>query len=82
MSAVTSFFIVAFIFQYLIYTYAHGWWVKYNYVLSAACDAGSGVGVLVTTLIGFKVAIPASAVNPALYDYYCTGTNWDDAQFQ
>ncbi|OAJ40207.1 OPT family small oligopeptide transporter [Batrachochytrium dendrobatidis JEL423] len=81
-SAVSSFIIVAFIFQYVIFTYAHGWWEKYNYVLSAAFDAGSGIAVLITTLVGFKIVIPPSAVNPAMYDFYCTGTNWDDAQFQ
>ncbi|KAL2912414.1 OPT superfamily [Polyrhizophydium stewartii] len=81
-SAVTSFFIVAFIFQYCIFTYAHGWWAKYNYVMSAALDAGSAIAVLVITLVQMQVAVPPSAVNPSVYDYYCTGTNWDADQFK
>nr|KAJ3410335.1 hypothetical protein HK105_002958 [Polyrhizophydium stewartii] len=81
-SAVTSFIIVAFIFQYCIFTYAHGWWAKYNYVLSAALDAGSGISLLVVTLVQMSISLPTSAVNPPVYDYYCTGTNWDADQFK
>ncbi|KAL2917196.1 OPT superfamily [Polyrhizophydium stewartii] len=80
-SAVTTFFIVAFIFQYLVFTYNHGWWAKYNYVLSAALDTGTGIAVLVITLVQMQVTVPASAVNPSIMDYYCTGENWDAEQF-
>ncbi|KAH6576339.1 hypothetical protein BASA62_001488, partial [Batrachochytrium salamandrivorans] len=42
-SIILSGFIVAFLFQYLAFTYAHGWWAKYNYVLSSALDSGAGL---------------------------------------
>jgi len=38
--------IVGFIFQYVIRRRHFSWWTKYNYVLSAALDAGTAVGVI------------------------------------
>lgn len=38
--------IVGFIFQYIIRRKHFSWWTKYNYVLSAALDAGTAVGVI------------------------------------
>ncbi|KZT37315.1 small oligopeptide transporter, partial [Sistotremastrum suecicum HHB10207 ss-3] len=48
--------IVGFIFQYIIRRRHFGWWTKYNYVLSAALDAGVGVS---TVLIFFCLQYPA-----------------------
>jgi OPT family small oligopeptide transporter len=39
----TSWFILAFVFQFYMYRYRHGWWSKFNYVLSAAMDSGVAV---------------------------------------
>ena len=39
--------IVGFIFQYVIRRRHFSWWTKYNYVLSAALDAGSAFGVII-----------------------------------
>ncbi|KAH6595228.1 hypothetical protein BASA50_006021 [Batrachochytrium salamandrivorans] len=73
--------IIAFIFMYYMFTYKHAWWTKYNYVLGSALDAGSSVSILIATIVAMRVTIPLSAINPPMYDYYCTGTNWNDPQF-
>ncbi|RKP26649.1 OPT oligopeptide transporter protein-domain-containing protein [Syncephalis pseudoplumigaleata] len=39
-------FIVAFIFQYYLYRRQHDWWKRYNYVLSAALDAGTQICIM------------------------------------
>ncbi|KAL2917250.1 OPT superfamily [Polyrhizophydium stewartii] len=75
-SIVFSTLILAFIFQYLVFTYAHGWWVKYNYVLAAALDSGAAIGVLVATFTYIQIPGSESAVNPGLPDFYCTGRAW------
>ncbi|KAJ7768532.1 small oligopeptide transporter, partial [Mycena metata] len=38
--------VFGFIFQYVIRRRHFAWWTKYNYVLSAALDAGTAVGVI------------------------------------
>ncbi|EJD55068.1 OPT-domain-containing protein [Auricularia subglabra TFB-10046 SS5] len=43
----SSWFIVAFVFQYLVRRRRFAWWSKYNYVLSAALDSGTVVAILV-----------------------------------
>ncbi|KAF5331928.1 hypothetical protein D9611_008937 [Ephemerocybe angulata] len=47
--------IVGFIFQYVIRRRHFSWWAKYNYVLSAALDAGVAIGVI---LIFFCLQYP------------------------
>jgi len=47
--------IVGFIFQYIFRRRHFGWWTKYNYVLSAALDAGTGISAL---LIFFCLQYP------------------------
>lgn len=47
--------IVGFIFQYVIRRRHFSWWTKYNYVLSAALDAGVAVGAV---LIFFCLQYP------------------------
>ena len=43
----TSWFLVGFVFNYLVFKYRKIWWQRYNYVLSAALDAGLAfMGVL------------------------------------
>ncbi|EGF81571.1 hypothetical protein BATDEDRAFT_34848 [Batrachochytrium dendrobatidis JAM81] len=74
--------LLSFFFMFFLFTYHHAWWTKYNYVLATAFDSGSGIAVLVATLVAMQITIPLSAVNPPMVDFYCTGTNWDNAQFQ
>ncbi|KAF9531386.1 small oligopeptide transporter [Crepidotus variabilis] len=46
--------IIGFIFQYIIRRKHFAWWAKYNYVLSAALDGGTAIGViLVYTCLQF-----------------------------
>ncbi|CAL1696779.1 unnamed protein product [Somion occarium] len=47
--------IVGFIFQYVVRRRHFGWWSKYNYVLSAALDAGTAIG---TILVFFCLQFP------------------------
>ncbi len=35
-----SWFLVGFIFNFIIYRYAHSWWEKYAYIFSAAMSCG------------------------------------------
>lgn len=46
----SSWFLVGVIFQYWLRKTRFRWWAKYNYVLSAALDAGTIIGVLVSFL--------------------------------
>ncbi|KAJ8331135.1 OPT super [Batrachochytrium dendrobatidis] len=80
-SSLLSRIIISYIFMYYLFTYSRPWWTKYNYVLAAALDSGSGVGVLLATLVAMGVVIPNSSANPPVYDFYCIGANWDDPQF-
>ncbi len=51
----TSWFIMAFIFNFLIFRYRKNWWVRYNYVLSGALDAGIAfMGVLLYIALGLN----------------------------
>ena len=43
----SSWFLVAFIFQYLIRKKNFAWWSKFNYVLSSALDSGTVISVMV-----------------------------------
>jgi hypothetical protein len=49
--------LVGFIFQYVIRRRNFAWWTKYNYVLSAALDAGLAVSVI---FIFFVLQYPAN----------------------
>lgn len=52
----SSWFFVAFIFQYLIRKKNFAWWSKFNYVLSSALDSGTVISVMViffTLQVGF-----------------------------
>lgn len=43
----TSWFLIGYIFNHLVFKYRKGWWQRYNYILSAALDAGLAfMGVL------------------------------------
>jgi len=46
---------VGFVFQWAIRRYHFRWWMRYNYVLSAALDAGVAIGVIV---IFFTMVFP------------------------
>ncbi|KAI8050581.1 oligopeptide transporter [Syncephalis plumigaleata] len=54
-----SSFIVAFIFQYFVYRRHHGWWKRYNYIFSAAMDAGTQLSTMFITLALSSVIFPA-----------------------
>ncbi|WFD29150.1 hypothetical protein MSPP1_000155 [Malassezia sp. CBS 17886] len=54
---ITSWFIVAFIFQYVIRRYHFHWWSKYNFVTSSAMDTGTIVSELV---IFFVLQLPSN----------------------
>ncbi|CAD6885939.1 unnamed protein product [Tilletia controversa] len=41
-----SYVVVGFIFQYYLRRKHFGWWSSYNYVLSAALDAGTGISIV------------------------------------
>ena len=43
----SSWFLVAFIFQYLIRKKNFAWWSKFNYVLSSALDSGAAISIIV-----------------------------------
>jgi OPT family oligopeptide transporter len=43
----TSWFIVAFIFQFYIYRYHNEWWSRFNYILSAGMDSGVAIAGLI-----------------------------------
>lgn len=60
--------IVGFIFQYVIRRRHFSWWAKYNYVLSAALDAGSAFGVII---IFFWYAAPLPCMSSAHDLNYC-----------
>ncbi|KAI0319676.1 hypothetical protein OF83DRAFT_1044538, partial [Amylostereum chailletii] len=47
--------LTGFIFQYVVRRRHFGFWAKYNYVLSAALDAGTAIG---TVLIYFCLQYP------------------------
>ncbi|KAJ1340309.1 OPT family small oligopeptide transporter [Batrachochytrium salamandrivorans] len=46
--------VISFIFMYYMFSYKHAWWTKYNYVLASALDSGSGVGVLLSTIVAMS----------------------------
>ncbi|KDQ13233.1 hypothetical protein BOTBODRAFT_66951 [Botryobasidium botryosum FD-172 SS1] len=47
----SSWFVVAFIFQYLIRRRNFRWWSKFNYIMSAALDIGTVMSVIVIFLV-------------------------------
>jgi hypothetical protein len=53
-----SWALVGFIFNYLIRRFRFRWWMRYNYVLSAALDAGVVTALIV---IFFAVQLPTDA---------------------
>ncbi|RKP03764.1 hypothetical protein CXG81DRAFT_9074 [Caulochytrium protostelioides] len=71
--------IVAFFSQFWAFRYRHGWWQKYNYILSAAFDAGSAIAILaITGLANAGIFAPTWWGNPDIgagvpLDYYCLG---------
>ena len=45
-----SWFIVGIVFSCVVFNKYKGWWVKYNYVLSAGLDSGTAFMAVLTTL--------------------------------
>lgn len=55
----SSWIMVGFIFQYLVRRYRFRWWMRYNYVLSAALDSGVIIGGL---LVFFTLVLPKGGI--------------------
>jgi len=55
----SSWFLVAFIFQYLVRKKNFAWWSKFNYVLSSALDSGTVISVM---FIFFTLQFPKGGV--------------------
>ncbi|PWY99371.1 OPT-domain-containing protein [Testicularia cyperi] len=51
----SSWFAVAFVFQYLLRKYNFRWWSKYNFVLAAALDSGT---IVATIIVFFALLLP------------------------
>jgi hypothetical protein len=56
----SSWAIVGFIFNYYIRRFHFRWWMRYNYILSAALDAGVGLSMIIIFAMqypkgGFKI---------------------------
>jgi len=56
----SSWFLVAFIFQYLVRKKNFAWWSKFNYVLSAALDSGTVIAIM---LIFFALQFPKDGIS-------------------
>lgn len=56
----SSWIMVAAIFQWFMRRYHFRWWMRYNYILSAALDAGT---ILSAILIFFVLALPKGGIN-------------------
>jgi hypothetical protein len=56
----SSWFMVGFIFQYFMRRRHFRWWLRYNYILSAALDAGCGIAVII---IFFAIQFPRGGVS-------------------
>ena len=65
-----------FVFQFVIYRYHYSWWRKYNYIFSAAMDAGAAFGsmliFIVTNLIWNGLTFPYWWGNDADDSEMCT----------
>ncbi|KAI9347802.1 OPT oligopeptide transporter protein-domain-containing protein [Zopfochytrium polystomum] len=62
--------IVGFAVNFFIKNYSYAWWKRYAYVMSAAFDSGSAIGLTVTFLLfsvnsGFQIPFPNYALNRA-----------------
>jgi len=74
--------IIGLIVNYFVKKYRHSWWKKYAYVMSAAFDSGSAVGVTIaffafTFNANYTIQLPYYALNPpdgewCAPDYYLT----------
>lgn len=57
----SSWFLVAFAFQYVVRRTRFAWWSKFNYVLSSALDSGTVVAIMV---IFFALQFPKGITQP------------------
>jgi hypothetical protein len=48
-SSVTTYFVIGFICQFYLRKYRPSWFIKYNYILSAAMDGGAQVMLFILT---------------------------------
>jgi len=55
----SSWFMVGFIFQYFMRRRHFRWWLRYNYILSAAMDAGVGIALII---IFFGLQFPKGGI--------------------
>ncbi|EAU93222.2 glutathione transporter [Coprinopsis cinerea okayama7 len=54
-----SWALTGFIFNYVIRRFHFRWWMRYNYILSAALDAGLGIGMII---VFFTLQMPKGGV--------------------
>ncbi len=68
-------FIIAYIFNHVIYNKNRIWWNKYNFILSCALNSGVAIGSLIILFwrnVGATGELPPNPLNPATNrDYYC-----------
>eukprot|EP00842_Homolaphlyctis_polyrhiza_P000565 jgi/Hompol1/1509/HPOL_000598-RA len=77
-SGTDSQLVASFIFMYLIFTYRHHWWVKYNMVLGSSLDAGTALSILASSIMSIYLPASNSQLNGVdLNDWYCTGQGYD-----
>lgn len=55
----SSWLLVGFIFQWFMRRYHFHWWMRYNYILAAALDAGVAIGIL---FIFFTLQLPKGGI--------------------
>ncbi|CAF3487323.1 unnamed protein product [Rotaria sp. Silwood1] len=65
-SEYTTWFLVGFIFNFILYRYAHAWWEKYAYVFSAAMSCG-------VVICGFIIFITLQNNNIEFPEWWGTG---------
>lgn len=54
-----SWFLVGFLFNYVLYEYAHDWWEKYTFIFSAAMSCGVAIcGFLIFVVLESRYVSP------------------------
>jgi hypothetical protein len=76
-STTLPWFAVAYVTQSYLFRHHHGWWERYNYVLSVAIDSGVGFALLIVSALQvWQWNMPRYWGNPSAaagLDYYCFG---------
>ncbi|KIJ51353.1 hypothetical protein M422DRAFT_158620 [Sphaerobolus stellatus SS14] len=77
----SSWFFVAWIFQYQVRRRNFAWWSKFNYVASAAMDSGTTIALLV---IFFTLQFPKGGISLNWWgnDVFANTADWNSAAFR